>query len=119
MQYSEGSVNVTLDSPTVTGVGTAWSGTINVGDCFMVSGVLVPYTVASVVDDDEITLSAPWAGATTTGVSYFITRGFTLNYKFPEIYGGDRNWPALYTTALRMIDAKLKDLEDRIEALEP
>ncbi len=65
-----GSVAVTNGSATVTGSGTNWFGALQVGWMFRGPDGLV-YAIDSVVSDSELTLSAPYTGATASGQAYF------------------------------------------------
>jgi len=119
MQYTAGTVDVTNGSATIEGTGTSWSGMVAVGDCFMIAGLPVVYFIQSITDDDTLVLSTNYLSTTGTDLEYMITRAFTPNHDWPEIAAGDMNWPTLHTAALREIDAKMKELDDRITALEP
>ncbi len=85
MQYQQGLVTVTSGSATVTGSGTAWLGQIQPGHIFiratMVNGVRVDdpvaYFVASVTSNTQLTLTAPYGGASGSGQKYGIVRELT------------------------------------------
>lgn len=110
-QYNTGSVNVTNGSASVVGVDTQWDAGM-VGGNFKVSGVAALYTVLAVNSATSLTLSTAYTGSTDTNANYQIITDFTTNYNFPEIHAGDREWAYHLNEALRMIDAKIKEIED-------
>jgi len=93
-QYKTGTVTVTNASATVTGVGTSWLTEVIPNNLFILSGMFVTqddkvaYTVAGVVNDTTIQLSAPYAGANYVGQDYVIHRGFGAN-GLPILQDGD------------------------------
>lgn len=105
--YSVGTVSVTNGSAIVTGSGTLWLAEITAGDGFTVAGTGVPYTVASVDSDTQITLSANYAGATDSGLTYAIWRDFTTNFDIPEMSQGDIETATIFTRAMRNIDGNI------------
>lgn len=109
MQYQTGTVTVSSGSATVTGAGTAWLAEISAGDAFIVVGDNVTYTVASVASNTSLNLSAPYGGASLSGILYAITRDFT-SLGMPEFSPGDQGTAAMLTRAMRIINDKLVDL---------
>ncbi|HEY0213941.1 MAG TPA: hypothetical protein VGC40_10205 [Paenirhodobacter sp.] len=68
--YSTGTVTVTGDIATVTGVGTFWTiADLQEGDMFQCRGLVVP--ILSVDSDTQITLATAWPGVNAAGASYF------------------------------------------------
>jgi hypothetical protein len=134
-QYKVGTVALTNGSTIVDAVdpdnpGTLaqqeWLTEIAVGDLFYVADDAVVYTVLDVISDTQLTLTAPYQGATTVpsgtplaGVSYAIHRDFTTNYAFPIVSQGDIGIPVMVQRMTIDFDAELKDLDDRVTALEP
>ena len=106
-QYKTGTVSVTNGSQTVTGSGTTWSTNITVGDIFTVVGDSVWYSVGSVDSDTQITLSSNYAGTTSSGSSYTISRDFTTNFGWPYITKGDIETAAVISKTIQDIDAEL------------
>ena len=107
-QYSTGLSSVTNGSPTVTGTNTLWLANVTAGDSFTVAGVM--YDVASVDSDTQITLSAPYAGTTASGVVYAIGTGFTVPDSFPEMSQGDIETATIFTRAMRGIQGKFSSI---------
>lgn len=69
--YKVGTINVTNNSTTVTGVGTAWVGAVLRGEgVVMPNGVL--YEIDLVNSGTSITLARPYTGPTASGQSYSI-----------------------------------------------
>jgi hypothetical protein len=68
------------------------------------------YGVASVDSDTQITLSAPYAGTTASGVVYAIGTGFTVPDNFPEMSQGDIETATIFTRAMRKIQSKFSAL---------
>lgn len=68
------SVSVTAGSATVTGSGTSWTTTnIDPGSILRLSSQLTTLGVVKSVDSNtQITLTAPWSGATASGASYIV-----------------------------------------------
>jgi len=105
MQYKTGTASVTNGSAVVTGSGTAWLANVSIGDGFVIAGIPAPYTVSAVGTDTQITLSAPWAGASASGSVYAVFRDFTTNENLPELSKGDIETATIWTRALRLVDA--------------
>ena len=105
-QYSTGLSSVTNGSPTVTGTNTLWLANVTAGDSFTVAGDGVMYDVASVDTDTQVTLSAPYAGTTASGVVYAIGTGFTVPDSFPEMSQGDIETATIFTRAMRKIQSR-------------
>ena len=109
-QYSTGTASVTNGSATVTGSNTLWLANVTAGDSFTVAGDGVMYDVASVDSDTQVTLSAPYAGTTASGVVYAIGTGFTVPDSFPEMSQGDIETATIFTRAMRKIQGKFSAL---------
>jgi len=103
-QYQTGTVNVTNGSNVVTGSGTAWDVNVAAGDLFKVSGEAAIYEIASVDSATQITLTANYAGATNTGLSYAIIRDFTVYYSLPKLAQGDIDLQDVFNRAVNKID---------------
>ncbi len=88
-QYRAGSVSVTAGSAQVVGDGTSWAGTVEEGHLFNIVGSLVTYSVASVTDDTNLTLTRNYLGVTEADVNYSITRDFTPRHSLPYLSPGD------------------------------
>ena len=80
-QYNTGTVNVTNASAIITGVGTEWLANVTAGqDYIVVLGVVgedIHRLIQTVDSDTQVTLAAPFGGATDTGRTYVIIRNFT------------------------------------------
>ena len=109
-QYKTGTATVTNGSATVTGTNTLWLANVTAGNSFTVAGDGVMYDVASVDSDTQITLSAPYAGTTASGVVYAIGTGFTVPDSFPEMSQGDIETATIFTRAIRKIQGKFSAL---------
>lgn len=106
-QYKTGTVNLTNANSTVIGINTLWEagGNVSAGDIFIsLSNPTVPYFVANVVSNTQITLSAPWAAANASGEAYTIARDFTAN-GLPMIYPGDLATSTLWNRLVSILDA--------------
>jgi hypothetical protein len=113
-QYKAYTVSVTKGSPTVTGSLTEFVANVSPGDAFLIAGETAPYTVAAIVSDTELTLTAPYAGDDQSGVNYRITRDFTTNYGLAEISKGDADWMTILNVeTVRKIDTALANFEVR------
>lgn len=77
-QYTTGTITVSNGSNVITGSGTSWLSEISIGDLLSVSGE-PPYWVSLVNSNTSITLTGPWGGASSSGLSYAITRDFASN----------------------------------------
>jgi len=106
-QYTTGHVAATNGSAVITGTSTLWLANVSTGDTFKIEDIDAVYDIGSVDSDTQITLTANWAGATTSGESYQITRDFTSNENLLEIWKGDKDWPYHLTQSLRKIDTAL------------
>ena len=109
-QYKTGTASVTNGSPTVTGTNTLWLANVTAGDSFTIASTGVMYNVASVDSDTQITLSAPYAGTTASGVVYAIGTGFTVPDSFPEMSQGDIETATIFTRAMRKIQGKFSGI---------
>jgi len=105
-QYKTGTATVTNGSATVTGTNTLWLANVTAGDSFTIASTGVMYNVASVDSDTQVTLSAPYAGVTASGVVYAIGTGFTVPDSFPEMSQGDIETATIFTRAMRKIQSK-------------
>jgi len=105
-QYKTGTATVTNGSATVTGTNTLWLANVTAGDSFTIASTGVMYNVASVDSDTQVTLSAPYAGVTASGVVYAIGTGFTVPDSFPEMSQGDIETATIFTRGMRKIQSK-------------
>ncbi len=77
-QYRTGTVTVTTNSATIFGLGTTWiTSGIEPGHWFTVRDEGVTYTVAAVLAEDQIVLSAAYQGISKVGVYYLLHTDFT------------------------------------------
>jgi hypothetical protein len=77
-QYRTGTVTVTTNSATVFGLGTTWkSSGIEPGHWFTVRDEGITYTVAAVLAEDQIVLSAAYQGNSKNSVFYLLHTDFT------------------------------------------
>ena len=76
-QYRAGTVTVTNGSATVIGVDTSWELYIAINDWFIVNGVI--YVIGGITDDNTLTLTAPYGGATESSKAYVAHRDFAAN----------------------------------------
>lgn len=93
--YNTGTVSVTLNSTTVTGVGTTFTAAM-VGRQFRV-GLNAPiYTIASFTSATSIELDSPWGSDTATGQTYQIYQCFFTPpddfHQFITLYDPSFNW---------------------------
>lgn len=70
--YQDGAVNVTTNSATVTGVGTAFIANVRPGQAFRVVDGSMLYDIVAVVSDTQMTIDPPWQGGNQTGADYRI-----------------------------------------------
>lgn len=65
---------------------------VQAGDWFTLDDdVSGTYEIASVqISPPQLTLTAPWAGSTSTDEPFIITRDFTTNYGLPIFHQGDK-----------------------------
>lgn len=81
-RYEVGTISVTNGSATVTGSGTSWGAELEPGDFIFVGATdqRDPFAawleIANVVSDTELTLAAPFAGGTDTGLAYTARKVF-------------------------------------------
>lgn len=66
--YNTGTISVSFGSPIVTGSGTTWSGNLTTGHTVIIAGL--PYGIASVDSDTQITLEGVYNGQDQSGISY-------------------------------------------------
>src|SRR5690606_15898508 len=67
--YDLGTVNVTVNSSTVTGTGTKWLAGARQGEAFVAPDGRL-YEVLNIASDTSLTLTKPYRGATATGQPY-------------------------------------------------
>jgi len=114
-QYTTGVASVTNGSNVVTftsgsdGVAPALLSNASIGDWFRIDGLSFHHVIASVDDDDQITLNSNWLGSTLTDEDYTITRYFTPNLSAPEVGPGDKEFYYNITKAFRIFDAGIGD----------
>lgn len=113
-QYTAGTVTVTYGSSTVTGSGTLWASSVNVNDLFGIPGIPLLYNVGSVVSDTQITLTAPYSGASGSGLPYAISRWFTPTLGLPLIPYGAKGSDALISKAFTTIDTITSNIDSLI-----
>lgn len=104
MQYRVGTVDVTNGSAVVTGDVSKWLAEVTVGDLFNVIGINATYQIGSIDSDTQITLTAPYAGATQLGVDYAISRDFTPIRKIPYLTKGDIDTATILQKSFEVID---------------
>ena len=102
-QYKTGTVAITNGSATVTGTGTAWLANVSAGQFFGVDGDGVFYTVASVVSDTSLTLSANYGGTTGSGKTYSIVRDYTSPDSIPLLSANDIQTAAVFARAMTRV----------------
>lgn len=108
-QYRIGTVTVTNGDATVTNtdvVNSKFLTEVQGGDLFTVVGTGIVYQVASVTDDTNLELTAPYTGTTGT-FDYTISRDFTPINNIPIINAQDIEKAAILTRALTIIDGLL------------
>lgn len=104
-QYTTGTVSVTNGSQTVTGSGTLFqTAALSAGDLFTVIDSNVPYIIGSVDSETQVTLSANYAGATASGLSYAVHTSFTSNNGWPYPEKGDVETATILKRSLIDID---------------
>lgn len=80
--YSTGTVTTVAGSPTVTGIGTAWT-TALVGQALRVGYTSPIYNIVAVNPVAQtLTLELPWGGFAYSGIGYYITQYY---YSIPNI----------------------------------
>ena len=104
MQYRAGNVTVQTGSNVVIGDGTQWLANAPIGAPFAIEDDLVAYTVARVVSDTEIRLSAPYEGPGGINLFYSITNSFTPKRGYPIIHPGDIDGLLILNRSVQMID---------------
>jgi hypothetical protein len=58
-----------------------------------------------------------YSGDTRNALEYQIIVDYTSNYEFPEMSEADVGFPHIFTKAMRLIDSRIKILEDTIASL--
>lgn len=120
--YSTGSVNVTVGSSLVKGNSTDFVTYAAQGYLFRLTDEAVYYEVATVTNATNLSLSANYAnsdysvGSPLSAMPYNIVTDYTTNYEFPELSSTDTGISFVYTKAMRDIDTKIKEIEDRLNA---
>lgn len=93
--YNTGTVTVTLQSTTVTGVGTTWTQAM-VGRQFRIGTATPIYTIAQVNSATSLDLDSVWGGATTAAVTYQIYQCYftppTDFHAFITVWDPAMNW---------------------------
>ena len=112
-QIKAGTVTVTNGSATVTGSGTSWLGNVEPGDYFIVresSGIVgrsVVYEVGGVASDTSLSLTAPWGGASASGVAYVIYVDF-LSMGYAKLLPADLESAPIYNkTTQKLINGDI------------
>jgi hypothetical protein len=102
-----GTVDVTQNSLTVTGAGTAWTSAL-VGRQFFVGGKAPYYTVAAVSSPTSLTLDRVWGAASATGQSYSIQLVYLTPVsdflQFTDIRDVTNNWRWMGLTTVEFLD---------------
>lgn len=109
MQYSLYTVSVANGSANVVGdPNTKFLTNVAPGNAFHIKNDPARYTVATVVDDTNLTLSSAYQGTTNAYAQYQITTGYTANQGLTEIDTGDKDWPIHLTQGvIRKVDSLL------------
>lgn len=107
--WKQGTITLTNGSATVTGDGTDWDvAELEGGETLAVvtdPPIDFSMTIQAVVGAEEITLTAPWAGATLIDVPYQITRDYTgAPADAPIPQRGDMNPWAIMGEAFRRLN---------------
>jgi uncharacterized ubiquitin-like protein YukD len=105
-QYRVGTVTVTNSDATVVGVGTAFDTEVTAGDLFAIDSDNTIYRVASVTDALNLELTATYAGGTSAGEAYSITRDFTAPDNLPLPVKGDVQTALVVNEAIVLMQAK-------------
>lgn len=115
-----GTVTVTNGSAVVGGAGTSWLSEVSPGDVFfLASASSSRYTVQSVDSDEQITLSANYAGITGSGKTYYILTASSLAIQIIEttdqlaIIGAhaiSHKFPFAYRTPVQTQAGRLYDI---------
>ncbi len=103
-QYTTGTVSVLSGNATISGNGTTWLGNVSAGSVFSVLGSKVPYIVGNVAGNGTATLTAPYAGSNSNGLSYAITTSFTPNRGIPYMEQGDVDTATIFKEAMLLLD---------------
>ncbi len=90
-KYTTGTIAVTQGLDTITGTGTAWTRFDHERSKIQIPGSNVPFTILRVDESTQvITLSAPFYGTTTSGITYAIFRDEYGLY--PDLQGIRKLW---------------------------
>jgi len=76
--YETGTVTIGGDRVSVTGAGTLWTPTVEVGDWLMIGGQVG--LIGAIVDDTHLTLEAQWQGTIPSAAIYVIIKMSWLRY---------------------------------------
>lgn len=111
MIYSEGTIDVTNGSPTVTGTGTKFIAEVKAGDIFIRDGDIAIYYVASnPVSDTSLTLTGNYGGVTGTDLAYAVVRDFTTPDNIPFINRKDVETATIVKDAILKIQSVITGL---------
>jgi len=66
--YNTGTITVTINSTTITGLGTSWLANLSAGDYIIFNGQVC--LISSVDSNTQLTIDHAYQGATTSGLSY-------------------------------------------------
>ena len=104
-QITTGTVFVQNGNATVEGNDTQFvTDGVSVGDLFIPEESLVSYEVASVTNETELELTAPYQGTTIEGAEYVIHTSFTPNKSYPFPETGDFETATIVKRAIKQID---------------
>jgi parallel beta-helix repeat protein len=114
--YTAGTVSVTVNTTTVTGIGTSWLANVAATDLILISEVW--HEIASVDLDTQITLTRAYRGQTVAGVNYatanfytdIIISGITITGNSGQARGID----AAFVKGLVIENCILKDIGDSV-----
>ena len=108
-QISTGTVFVQNGNATVEGNDTQFvTDGVSVGDLFIPEESLVSYEVASITNEVELQLTAPYRGTTIEGADYVIHTSFTPNKSYPFPETGDFETATIVKRAIKEIDSDIE-----------
>lgn len=89
------------------------TGNIAVGNLFHFKGETAYFTVSSIIDATQFTLTILYNGVKTPGIyyEYAVNRDFTPLYGFPELSQRDIDTADTFTRAVRAIDSAIANAE--------
>lgn len=108
-QYRKGTVSLVNGSVTISGDIQFFTEEVQVGDLFIAVDDNTSYEIASVVNNTELTLTAPYGGVTRTGAAYVISRDFTPLYEIPYPSRGDIETTTVIKHAMMKLDSFVGD----------